>query len=356
MSIDLAYAELGLPFGASEAEVKAAWRRLVSRWHPDRNKTPNAVHLMQRINTAYEQIRLAGFAPGPAAEARRTQPTPAEASAARGPARGAGSQNTRVIRRRVKLSLEEAALGITRVLNGRFTDTCSSCDGAGTLKPKSCTQCGGTGTIRRHAWYGWISSHDECEACGGTGVIRPVCPACEGSGTTSTRYRRTVRIPPGVRPGDVLSADGGGTRDGGFDGTLELEVQFARHKLFEWADDGVLRCEMPVDGFAWLAGAWIEVPTLTGLQQMRLHRGRHVYRLRGQGMPLERRGAARGDYVVTVVPGFPDTLSKAQQALLEQLSGLSEDEGGAASAVQGWRRKLRAWEREISANAAPGGG
>ena len=64
MVIENAYAELGLAPGAGEAEVKAAWRRLVSQWHPDRNKTASALSRMQRINTAYEQIRLAGFEPG----------------------------------------------------------------------------------------------------------------------------------------------------------------------------------------------------------------------------------------------------------------------------------------------------
>ena len=351
MSIDLAYAELGLPLGASEAEVKAAWRRLVSRWHPDRNKTPHAVHLMQRINSAYEQIRLAGFAPRPPATPRADD-DPSPAAYASEADAGARPENTRVIRRKIKLSLEEAALGCTRVLRGSYADNCTSCDGAGTLKPTPCTNCGGTGTIRRHAWYGWISSSAECEACGGTGVIRPTCNACEGTGKSTTHYRRTVRIPPGVRHGDVLSADGGSSADGGFDGMLELQVQLGRHKFFEWGDDGVLRCEMPVDGFAWLASAWIEVPTLSGLQQMRLHRGRHVYRLRGQGLPLERRGSARGDYLVTVVPTFPETLSKAQQALLDELSSLSQT-AGHAPAVQSWQRKLQAWEREAGARSDP---
>jgi molecular chaperone DnaJ len=342
LSIDLAYAELGLPLGASEAEVKAAWRRLVSRWHPDRNTTPHAVQLMQRINRAYEQIRLAGFAARPSTAAESTSPPPTAQAQTSSSTR---SENARVVRRKVKLSLEEAALGCMRALRGSYADDCSACDGAGTLPPTACSHCKGTGRIRRHAWYGWVSSDSECEACGGTGVVRHTCTDCEGTGKASISYRRTVRIPPGVRHGDVLCADGGSPGDGGFDGMLELQVQIGRHKLFELGEDGILRCEMPVDGFAWLGGAWIEVPTVTGLQQMRLHRGKHVYRLRGQGMPQERGASDRGDFIVTVVPSFPETLSHAQQHLLDELNRVSGQEGS-ASAVQAWRRKVHAWERE----------
>jgi molecular chaperone DnaJ len=89
-----------------------------------------------------------------------------------------------------------------------------------------------------------------------------------------------------------------------------------------------------VDGFAWIASAWIDVPTLTGLQQMRLQRERHVYRLRGQGLPRERRGIARGDYLVSVVPTFPDVLSIQQEVLLDQLAVRRSSPTGRARQAQ----------------------
>lgn len=332
MSIELAYAELGLPPGASESEVRAAWRRLVSRWHPDRNRSADAVDLMQRINSAYERIRLSAFAAGP-----REDP-----SAAPG----------RTLRRKVRLSLEEAALGCTKVLRGRLSDTCASCAGHGVLDSAApCPGCAGAGTVRGSAWFGWLSTHSACTTCGGSGVVRPACRACGGQGQCTSTYRRSVRIPAGVRQGDVLSAAGSGDGQDGFDGTLELQVEIAAHRLFVLADDGTLRCEMPVDGFAWIANAWIDVPTLTGLQQMRLQRGRHLYRLRGQGVPLERRGSARGDYLITVVPTFPDAPSTQQQALLDQLAGASSSEA-AAGPIRTWRRTLQAWDRSRTAAGA----
>jgi molecular chaperone DnaJ len=109
---------------------------------------------------------------------------------------------------------------------------------------------------------------------------------------------------------------------------------------------------MPVDGFSWLASAWIEIPTLTGLQQMRLQRGRNLYRLRGQGLPLERRGTDRGDFLVTVSPSFPDSLSAAQRALLEQLAK-SPARDDTTAPMQAWLRKVKAWERSRPAAPEP---
>lgn len=350
MSINLAYAELGLPPGASESEVRAAWRRLVSRWHPDRNTSADAVDLMQRVNSAYERIRLTAFT-----SALRDGPSDSSSGGkAPGASRQAESQG-RMLRRKVRLSLEEAALGCTKVLHGKLTDTCAACTGHGVLKAAApCPGCEGAGTVRGSAWFGWLSTQATCEACEGSGVVRRTCRACEGRGKCSSAYRRTVRIPAGVRQGDLLSAEGAGDRHGDFDGSLELHVEIAAHKLFVLCDDGSLRCEMPVDGFAWIANAWIDVPTLTGLQEMRLQRGRHVYRLRGQGLPLERRGTARGDYLVTVVPTFPDVLSIQQQALLDQLacSSVTTDGQAAAGPIRAWRRTVHAWDRSRPKGAA----
>lgn len=285
MVIEHAYAELGLAPGASEAQVKAAWRRLVAQWHPDRNAAPGALARMQRINTAYETIRL-----GPDDAAAPAQaPDPAAA--------------VRPLRRRVRLSLEEAATGCVKPVRGQRSEVCTSCDGAGEL--------------RRPGWYGWMASTAPCSACAGRGRL-------------ARGYRHTVRIPPGARAGDRLQAHTAGA-------TLELQIEIAPHPLFTLDADGTLRCEMPVDGFAWMAERWVEVPTLAGLQHMRLRRAHRSYRLRGQGFPD--RGGARGDCVVTIEPRFPDSLSAEQEALLERLSAAG------TAPLADWQRRLRAWER-----------
>lgn len=318
MVIDHAYAELGLAPGASQAQVKAAWRRLVAQWHPDRNAAPGALARMQRINTAYERLRDDPIGPAAAQDA--------------GPAAAPSPAPGRPLRRRVRLSLEEAASGCVKQLRGRRHDPCGACDGAGHAVPAmACPACEGRGELRRPAWYGWMSSTTRCAACAGEGRTQVPCTACAGSGRHPRTYRHSVRIPPGARRGDLLQA---ATPAGPF----ELQIDLAPHPFFTLDDDGVLRCEVPVDGFAWMAERWVEVPTLAGLQQMKLQRGHQVYRLRGQGFP-DRAGAAAGDCVVHVVPRFPDTLSAEQEALLAQL------EASSGGALQDWRRRLQAWAR-----------
>lgn len=322
MLIDDAYAELGLAPGALEAEVKAAWRRLVSQWHPDRNKTATALRRMQRINTAYEQIRLAGFEPD----------APAANDAAASPAAPQPAPRGRTLRRKVRLTLEEAALGCVKVLRGKETNPCARCDGRGyRVLADACGACEGNGVVRNRAWYGWVSTMETCSACHGERLARQVCDGCEGAGRLTRSYRHTVRIPAGVRHGEVLGATE-------TDGPFELHVELSPHRFFVLGEDGILRCEMPVDGFAWMANQWVDVPTLSGLQRMRLKRGHHVYRLRGQGFPSERLGA-RADYMLTVVPTFPESLSAEQEALLDQLGALS------TGPVRTWQRALKAWDR-----------
>ena len=335
MDSEVAYAELGLSPGASETEVKAAWRRLVSRWHPDRNPTGHAVERMQRINRAYEHISRWHADALDSAASPQDQPSPAA-----GP--------SRTTRRRLRLTLEEAALGCVKSIRGRLTHRCAPCDGHGRhVLEGTCPACDGAGKLMRSRWFGWLPLSEPCDACGGDGLAWRACTHCAGSGRRTVAYRRNVRIPPGVRHGDVLSAEGAEDDDAGM---LELCIEIVPHKLFALGDDGILRCEMPVDGFAWAASRWIDVPTLNGLTQMRLQHGRHAYRLRGQGFPVARRGEP-GDYIVTVVPTFPPALNAAQEALLDRLIAAGADTGP----VRAWTRKVQAWERGRVASRAERG-
>lgn len=346
MSTDTAYAELGLAPGASEAEVKAAWRRLVSLWHPDRNASATAVHKMQRLNEALEQISRAGFVhnaartgPEAAAESRPKPPPKPKPE----PPPSAPPPPARTIHRKVELSLQEAALGCKRSVHGQYGVQCAKCSGLGwQVLGGRCKPCAGSGAVRRASLYNWFGSRVECEACSGGGIARRACPDCGATGKLAPqRFKVTVRIAQGVRDGDVLQAST--LSCGGETVAIELRVTVRPHEFLELFDDGALRCEVPVDGFAWIAQREVEVPSLDGLAKLQLQRAQLVYRLAGQGFPTERRGP-RGDLWVTVAPVFPEPMSAEQQALLDRLiaANLGRDGQPLSPRLRDWQRRMQA--------------
>ena len=316
MGTDNAFAELGLACDATEREVKAAWRRLASQWHPDRNGSADAVARMQRINQAFEAIRNAGFPARPGARAGRR----GRAHAAAAAAEDAGRTRRRPIHRKVKLTLEEAAAGSIKSLRGRIDPRLRQLrrrrpPGAGRqLRAVRRLGRGGEALLlrlaRRHERVRRLPRRRH----------RPAKPArtARAPARRHAAYQLKVRIPPGVRHGDLLHVDGRRARANPPPADLELRVELLAHPFFELDDDGTLRCEMPVDGFAWIANRTIQLPTLAGLRSLALRRDRLTYRLPGEGYPTGRSGA-RGDQVVTVQPLFPEQLSADQEILLDQL-------------------------------------
>lgn len=342
--IESAFAELGLPPDATEIEVKAAWRRLVSQWHPDRNDSRAAVAKMQRINRAIEAIRNAGFhRPRPDAGTGEGHPEQAAADDQEAP-----EQSVRTINRRVRLTLEEAAFGCTKVLQGKVTQECSACEGAGYLALGGhCPQCHGSGAMRQRTWFGWTGTQTECDACHGDGRARQTCSACVGTGEAATlRYKVTVRFPHGVRDGDLLSADARHGQAGSLCGELSIRVAVRKSDLFKLDEDGTLRCEVPVDGFAWIANRPVDVPTLEGLRTIQLQRDQLSYRLSGHGFPVERRGP-RGDQMISISPVFPQRMTTDQQILLDQLIATTSGPNAEPldERLRAWNQALRAWKR-----------
>ncbi len=341
METEDAFAELGLRPDASEAEIKAAWRRLVSQWHPDRNVSAAAVEKMQRINRAFKSIRQSGFvgiAPRPAADDTAAPPRPSahgRSSTRAGQGRQRAGRNQadasqenaaphtrrprRTISRKIRLTLEEAAAGSTRVVQGRITVGCRRCDGVGhRIVGGNCPTCGGSGAVRQPSWFGWISTQSECEACHGGGIARKQCAACDGTGSETIEYSLRFRIPVGVRDGDQLLVDGGNQKPDPAPIDLNIRIELVEHDIFRLDADGTIRCEVPVDGFKWIANRSVEVPTLAGPASIQLDRSRLSHLLPGRGFPVERRGAP-GDQLVVIKPVFPDTLSADQEILLDQL-------------------------------------
>ena len=339
MEIDDPYRELGLTPEASDAELKAAWRRLAARWHPDRNNSPQALVRVQRINRALEEIRRARGSDG-AGDAGEAAPAPA-------------APPEDAIEVDVSVSLEEAACGCTRDVRGEFAQACVACSGSGVApEPAPCERCGGAGRVRQTLWFTWLSPTVPCEACAGKGSIEVDCSTCDGRGRQAPRrYKGSVPIPAGVRHGQHLKARVPLHGRKGHQ-LLDVRVSLQPHELFTLADDGTIRIELPVDGFAWIGGRWVDVPTPHGLRQMRLQRGALTYRIRGAGIP-GMPGGDCADGLVTVVPLFPADWSADQQSLLDQLvsSNTGDKSSDAGAQARAWNRKVAAWRARQTAKA-----
>lgn len=355
LEVDDSYRELGITRDCSDAEVKAAWRRLAAHWHPDRNRSPAALRKIQRINRALEEIRKARrMARHGVSDSDEASAPPAdEPAAGNGEAAGAAADSGG-LHHIVSLTLEQALAGCQKELQGEVIDDCAACGATGKAsQPCVCTSCGGSGQVRQPLWFGWLAAAADCEDCQGQGEIQPACGTCGGSGSAPPRqYRCRVRIPPGMRDGDQLQVQAHArSREAPLGDTLTITIKLLPHPFFSLDDDGTVRCEVPVDGFAWMAERWAEVPTPSGLQQMRMRRGRLVYRIREQGFTA--RGAAtRADCLVTVVPMFPEALSAQQEAQIDQL--IASHSGDAATPagqrVASWKQLLAAWQREWPAH------
>jgi molecular chaperone DnaJ len=331
------YGELGLTAQATDTEVKAAWRRLSARWHPDRNASPHAVHRIQRINRALDEIRSAR---GRFDLDRKSAPasgghTDAEAQEVDGQPLDHG----------ISLSLEEAARGCIRDVQGEIARECAACCASGVgPEPVACERCGGAGQVRQNIWFPWLAASAPCRACGGEGATRVACSMCDGSGQAAPRrYRCRVRIPAGVRDGHVLHSR---VRSQGDDAKLALNVRISLepHDFFALQEDGTVKVEVPVDGFAWIAGRWINVPTPYGVQHMRLQRGALTYRIRNHGFPAAP-SDPRADCLVSVVPMFPPEFNARQEALLDTLIASNTGDSGteAGARVNEWEGTMADW-------------
>lgn len=348
MNLDDSYRELGLTAESSDAEVKAAWRRLAARWHPDRNSSPQALRKIQRINRALEEIRR--FRASSFGSLSEDGPASEYGTASQAPEPDEYTQRT--LHHTLQLSVEEAFAGCIRDIHGEVVDDCVACGASGLQKhPRECADCGGTGRVRQHLWFAWMGAQVECPACKGRGATRQACGACGGSGRArASSYRCRARIPAGVRDGDLLHVPAQLQAVHGPEKVaLSVRVELAPHEFFAVEADGTVKCEVPVDGFAWVANRWIEVPTPSGPQQMRLKRGYHTYRIKGHGFPLDAGEERRADCIVTVVPLFPEEFSRQQDGAIERLIASNSKAAGTAAGrrITAWEQALAKWRERV---------
>jgi molecular chaperone DnaJ len=340
------YELLGVPRGADEAAIKAAYRRLAKECHPDRhNGCRDQEARFKAINEAYDvlkdpQKRAAYDHFGKAAFQNGAAHDPFGGGGFEGfsdifssifgdfmDPRGARQNAARGadLRYDLELTLEEAFTGVEKTITIDALATCEPCHGRGCATAEKCAQtcgtCGGMGKVR--AQQGFFVVERGCPNCRGSGeVISDPCPSCHGEGRALIQRKLAVQIPAGVDEGTRIRVGGEGEAGmrGAAAGDLYLFVHMKRHPVF--AREGTtLIAECPVTFTTAALGGSIELPGVDGQKvEIKIPAGvqsGEQLRHRGAGMSVLN-GRGRGDLVARILVETPTRMSARQKELLEE--------------------------------------
>ena len=337
------YQILGVSRNATQEEIKKAYRELALKYHPDRNPgDKQAEERFKEINEAYQVLsdpekrahydRFGDQAPFRVDFEDFGFPTIEDLFSGlfdeffgtrrrkRRPSRRRGAD----IRFDLQITLEEAYTGTEKIISLERHQPCSKCAGTGLkpgTQPMTCPECRGTGTIRYQ--QGFFSISRTCPRCAGTGrIITNPCPACRGSGLELVRKELKVKIPPGVETGSVLRLRGEGEPGefGGPPGDVNVIIYVEEHPIFQ-RQGTELVCEVPISFTKAVLGGEIEVPTLNGIERLKIPPGTQtgkVFRLKGKGMPSL--DGYRGDLHIQIFVEVPEKISRKEKELLEKLA------------------------------------
>ncbi|HXX59288.1 MAG TPA: DnaJ C-terminal domain-containing protein, partial [Dehalococcoidales bacterium] len=229
----------------------------------------------------------------------------------------------------VGISLEEAARGTEKEIPLTRIEYCADCQGTGAKpgsQPVKCPECNGSGQVRRtqQSVFGRFTNVATCPRCRGEGrIITDPCPRCHGTGRERKQRTIPVKIPAGIASNMQIRVRGEGNSGyrGGPAGDLLIGIEVREHELFVRDGDDIL-INAPINFAQAALGTELEVPTLEGPAKVKIPSGTQtgsVFKLKGKGMPrLNEKG--HGDELVTVKVITPESLTKEQKQLLEQLS------------------------------------
>jgi molecular chaperone DnaJ len=350
------YEVLGVDRGASDQEIKKAYRRIAMKHHPDRNEGDKASEeKFKEASEAYEVLSdtqkkaaydqyghagvdpqgagMGGFGAGGASFSDIFGDVFGDIfSGGGGQRRPSGPQRGSDLRYNLEVDLEDAVKGSTVKIRVPTLVTCEECDGSGSkkgTKPTECRTCGGVGQVRMQ--QGFFAVQQTCPNCRGKGkVISDPCGSCYGRGRVEEQKTLSVKIPPGVDTGDRirLAGEGESGPEGGPAGDLYVQIAVRDHKIFE-RDGKHLYCEVPISFTDAALGGELEVPTLDGRVKLKIPpetQSGKLFRLRGKGVkPV--RGDSVGDLLCRVEIETPVNLSRKQKDILKEFQATLQDGG-----------------------------
>ncbi len=354
------YEVLGVSKGASDDEIKKAFRQSAKKYHPDLHPgDKDCEEKFKEVNEAYEvlsdsekrarydQFGHAGVDPnfgagggspfgqdmdigdifnsffggfGGFGGRRNSNPN--------APRRGAD------VEANLFIDFEEAAKGCKKTVTYQNIETCSDCHGTGADKgstPKTCSACGGSGrvTINQRTPFGVVQTQRTCDACKGRGkIVEKPCKKCNGNGRVRVKKNVEVTVPAGISDNQILNVGGRGNNgiNGGSSGDLHVYVNVRPHPVFERKGNDVW-CDMPITFAQAALGAEIIVPTLDGKVSYTVHEGTQpgdIFKLKGKGIQ-NINGRGKGDQYVRVSIEVPKNLSKEQKELIRKLDETATD-------------------------------
>jgi molecular chaperone DnaJ len=358
------YELLGVPRKAAQKEIRQAYRRLARKFHPDLNPGDKAAEeKFKQVQEAYDVLSDAkkrqmydqfGF------DAERRGAAPPEDAG--GDVHfdfggfdfgGSGGTNFRDLfsqffrggggaveaerdiepgsdlEYQVEISFWEAVRGTVKSLTITRLETCTTCNGSGTVgTPQVCDACGGSGQVTQTS--GKMRFNLACTRCGGTGRTRTVCPTCRGEGRVRRADTIEVRMPAGVQTGSRVRVAGHGNAGthGAPPGDLYIITEVQPHPYFDRRGDD-LYTVVPITVSEAALGAKIEVPTLDGRSLLRVPPGTNSgqkLRLREKGVPSVRRHGQRGDLYVELQVIVPKPVDERVRNLLKELAKLEPED------------------------------
>ncbi len=348
------YEVLGVSKDATDNDLKAAYRKLALKFHPDRNPgDKEAEENFKEAAEAYEVLHdsqkrqiydqyghqglegsgFSGF--GGFEDIFSSFGDIFEDFFGFGGRRGGRSRARRGADLRYDLSISfmDAAFGVETTIDIDKHETCDVCDGQGVepgTQVETCPHCRGAGQVGRS--QGFFTIRTTCPQCRGAGQFIPhPCKECGGNGQKKIYKKVSVKIPAGVDSNSRLRLSGEGEAGtmGGPPGDLYVFIHTKPHDFFKRDDNDVI-CQVPISFIQATLGDSITVPTLDGEKNLKIPKGTQfgdVFRFRGEGIPSLRNGH-KGDQIVQVTIKTPTNLNKKQEGLLKEFAKLEEGKFG----------------------------